>query len=171
MFSLSRAVIFALGILTFIPEAISYDAPPSHLPVEKRQDSASILINHGPTSQSVSLSSLEQSLPMYAVKGLASPDETLTEYQGVLMSDVLRKVGASEAKVLTLRATDGYAVEIARKDWEKWPLLIATRHEDAPLKLRSRGPARLIYPIELYPEISRAYVYNKSIWMLEVIEW
>ena len=92
-------------------------------------------------------------------------------FQGVLLSDVLRLVGAHEAEAVTLRASDGYAADVPREDWERWPLVLATRADGELLDARARGPARLLYPVHLHPELDDRIYVDRSVWLLSEIEW
>jgi len=77
------------------------------------------------------------------------------EVEGPLLSDVLKKAGASGATA-TVTAIDGYAPDIALADLEKWPVVLALKSNGEWLGLGGRGPGWIIYPVDDHPEIPHA---------------
>lgn len=129
-----------------------------------------ILLTQGGATRDLAIEEIER-LPMVEIEGRASPDEPMTVFQGVLLSDLVRMIGADEASGLIVRASDGYSADIPREDWERWPIVVATRVGQERLTVRRRGPARIIYPIVRYPELdTRAYI-DRSVWLIAEIEW
>lgn len=129
-----------------------------------------LVITHAGTARTVTLAEFE-TLPLFELTGRTSPDEEPTRFQGVLLRDALRLAGAESARQITLRASDGYAIEIPREDWETWPVLLATRAEGQPITVRQRGPARILYPQGLYPDLQKRVYTDRSIWLLTELDW
>lgn len=162
--ALALAFLFSVCVPSFA------ETLPSYAPPEGSSSSAELLASDGTTEKKVKISELE-ALPMVEIEGRASPNEALTRFQGPLLKDVIEFVGASEATAVTLRGLDGYAMEIPREDWANWPVLVATRANGTPLTTRMRGPARIIYPVALFPELTKRAYNDRSVWLLERIEW
>ncbi|MEM7213954.1 MAG: hypothetical protein AAF423_00320 [Pseudomonadota bacterium] len=78
--------------------------------------------------------------------------KTLT-FQGPLLSDVLKAVGAEGTKLI-VRALDGYAPEIPVADVEKYPVILALKTDGKYLGIGDRGPSWIIYPRNDYTELA-----------------
>jgi len=59
---------------------------------------------------------------------------------------------------------------IPREDWEKWPVILATRQDGEPLERRTQGPARVVYPIDDHPELNAADYKPRWVWTIKKIE-
>lgn len=96
-------------------------------------------------------------------------DETVT-YTGVLLSDLFRFADISaDATTAHMVALDGYEVEIAIEDTEKWPILLATRADGDYMSIDNYGPTRVVFPYNSYPEIDEIQYNDLWIWNLETI--
>lgn len=135
-----------------------------------RATAGQILLRHDGATRDLTIEEIE-SLPKVEIQGNASPDEPVTMFQGVLLSDLVEMIGAGEAKGLIVRASDGYSADIPREDWERWPIVVATRVGQERLTLRQRGPARIIYPVDRYPELDGRTYIDRSVWLIVEIEW
>jgi hypothetical protein len=92
------------------------------------------------------------------------------KFEGVLLRDVLRLAGMENAEAVTVRAEDGYRQTIPREDWEKWPLILATRQDGQALTKRTQGPTRIVYPLNDYPELDTPDYKPRWIWTITSIE-
>ncbi|GGK41833.1 hypothetical protein [Salinarimonas ramus] len=110
-------------------------------------------------------------LPQHEMPSGMSLDPAGLTFSGALLSDVLVLIGAADAPSVTLRAVDGYAAVVPREDWERWPLVLATRVDGRPMTLRDRGPARLLYPVNAHPELDERTYIDRSVWMIDEIAW
>ena len=91
-------------------------------------------------------------------------------FEGALLREVLRLAGIEKAESVTVRAEDGYTQTIPREDWEKWPLLLATRQDGEALTRRTQGPTRIVYPLNDYPELDTPDYKPRWIWTITSIE-
>ncbi len=91
-------------------------------------------------------------------------------YEGVLLSDLLKKVGMHGQKKLLIKAIDDYAVTIPREDWTRWPVLLATRRDGKLLSLRNKGPTRLIFPMALDEKLAVRSMGSHWAWMIKSFE-
>lgn len=91
-------------------------------------------------------------------------------YTGVLMSDLRKFVGASEAaKSMHIVALDDYGVDISVQDMEKWPILLATRTNGEYMDVENSGPTRIIFPYHNY-SIDPVKYNDFWIWNLKSME-
>jgi hypothetical protein len=92
-------------------------------------------------------------------------------YTGVLMSKLLEVAGASEsATTAHFTAVDNYQVDIAIADIQKWPILLATRSNDALMALEAGGPTRVAFPYDQYDDIDQLTYKDSWIWSITEIE-
>lgn len=117
------------------------------------------------SSRTVSIADIE-ALPMVRVVTQTPWEEGVFQFEGVLLSDFLEWTGAADAASITVRGQDGYSAEIPRSDWTKWPLILATRQDGKPLEVRSRGPARIIYPIDQFPDLDADEYAHRAVWLI-----
>jgi hypothetical protein len=87
-------------------------------------------------------------------------------FEGVLMSDLLRRVGASGKSVLAAALND-YMVEIPMEHFERYPVLLALKHNGEFMRIREKGPLWLIYPRDDYQELGARSMNRFWIWQLE----
>jgi hypothetical protein len=93
------------------------------------------------------------------------------EFSGVLLADVLDTVGASAgATRMHFVAIDDYEVEISIADARKWPVLLATRMDGQLMSVEDKGPLRVVFPYDQFPEIDRLAYKDLWIWSLESLE-
>lgn len=93
------------------------------------------------------------------------------EFSGVLLADVLDTVGASSASThLRFVAIDDYEVQISIADARRWPVLLATKMDGQPMTVEDKGPTRIVWPYDQYPEIDRLTYKDLWIWSLETLE-
>ena len=106
-----------------------------------------------------------QSLGMHKLR-TSNPFETgIHEFEGVLLRDVLSKVGATGSK-LTAYALDGYAVEIPVEDAGKYQVLLALVWNGKPMTVRNKGPIWVIYPVDRFDDLKDEKYSARSIWQL-----
>jgi hypothetical protein len=164
---LSVFAVFA-GVVRAPAAGLPAYSPPAGAAQEQMK--ATIRVVGNGATRDITIREIEQ-LPMVEIEGRATAEEAVSRFQGVLLSDLLKALGGGDAPAVTLRASDGYAEEVPRGDWERWPLVVATRLDGKPLSVRSRGPARLIYPTVIYPELYDHVYVDRSVWLLSEIGW
>jgi hypothetical protein len=88
-----------------------------------------------------------QALPAVEIRPTVEYDGRPHVLAGPLLEQVLAAVGvAPDAPVqLTLRALDGYAVQVPLADARRWRMLLATRMDGRPLALGGLGPQWAVY--------------------------
>lgn len=116
-----------------------------------------------------SLASLE-ALGMYQLSTHTFWPEDDGNYQGVLLTDLLKDVGLKGLTGIQISAIDGFSQVIPKEDWQNWPLLLATRRDNAPISLRKKGPIRLMYPRDMDKKLEDGIYRLRWIWMINKIE-
>lgn len=91
-------------------------------------------------------------------------------YAGPLLVDVLRQAGLDKAEAVRIRARDGFSQILPRQDWEKWPVMLATRYNGKPMGVHEKGPLRVIYPRDMSPELSDSIYRLRWVWLVDSIE-
>ncbi|MDA0996888.1 MAG: molybdopterin-dependent oxidoreductase [Proteobacteria bacterium] len=91
-------------------------------------------------------------------------------YQGVLLADFLKLTGIDGAKEIRVTAIDGFSQIIPSSDWQRWPVVLATRRDGKPLTIRAKGPARVIYPRDMDPQLSESVYRLRWVWLIKLIE-
>ena len=89
-------------------------------------------------------------------------------FEGVLMRDLLEGLGA-EAKKVTVVALNDYKIDIPAEDFSKYPVLLATKMDGKPLRIRDKGPLWLIYPQDDFPELQNKPTQAKWVWQIKAM--
>lgn len=97
------------------------------------------------------------------------PDDDGT-YEGPLLRDVLKSAGLDQAASVRVRAHDGFSQVLPREDWQKWPVMLATRRDGKPMSPRHKGPLRIIYPRDMAPELADTVYRLRWVWLVDTIE-
>lgn len=90
-------------------------------------------------------------------------------YEGVLLIDLLFHAGIKNCTSIVVTALDDYQVGIPCEDFEKWPVLLATRREGKTMSIRKKGPIRIIYPKDIGGEIALSDMRSRWIWAIKTI--
>ncbi|WP_249690598.1 hypothetical protein [Stappia sp. WLB 29] len=167
--SVARMFAALLGTVVLLAATLTAQAT-GVSPSDSATAAGYILLTQDGVTRDLAIEEIER-LPTVEIQGNASPDEPVTTFRGVLLSDLVEMIGAGEAEGLIVRASDGYSADIPREDWERWPIVVATRVGQERLTLRQRGPARIVYPIARYPELDGRTYVDRSVWLIVEIEW
>jgi hypothetical protein len=90
-------------------------------------------------------------------------------FEGVLMRDLLNKVGAAGEKV-TVVALNDYKVDIPMSDFKNFPVILAYRMDGQALRVKDKGPLWIIYPADEFPELNNKQTQNKWVWQVKEIQ-
>ncbi len=94
--------------------------------------------------------------------------EGMVNFQGVLVREVLKRVGA-HGKTVTASVINDYAVKIPVSDFRKYEVILAMSQDGKPLQIRSKGPLWIIYPWSERPNLRSETYHNRSVWQLRSI--
>lgn len=84
------------------------------------------------------------------------------------MSALLDLVGA-EGETVQARALDGYNVDIPMADLRNYPVILAMKMDGKVMRVRSKGPLWIIYPVDQYEELQAESFSGRSIWQLTTL--
>ena len=86
-----------------------------------------------------------------------------TPYRGILLSDTWELCGGSaDATVATMVAKDGIELDIAKKDLEAWPIMVAYQVDGENLIDDLGGPVKLVFPADA----RETYADDQWMWWL-----
>lgn len=95
--------------------------------------------------------------------------EGITKFSGVRLDVLLRYVGADTNKLQAF-AYDGYHSTLQDLDFEKYPVIVATRRDNKPMSVRNLGPLWIIFPFDDYPELISEKNNANCVWQLRALE-
>ncbi len=90
-------------------------------------------------------------------------------FEGPILSELLDAVGCQGTQ-LRVTALNDYTTTIPVEDARKWPVILATHMDGAPLTIRQKGPLFVIYPFDEYPKLFNEMYFFRSAWQVRRIE-
>lgn len=91
------------------------------------------------------------------------------KFSGTSFKDILTEVGIT-GKIVRVHALNDYWVDIPMSDVDKYNIILASKRNDTPLKVRDFGPYFVIYPLdEHYEELNKPIFYSRFVWQVEHI--
>ena len=90
-------------------------------------------------------------------------------FRGVLMSDLLRRVGAEGSDVRAVALND-YHHDIDSELVAETPLLLTTHLDGKPMKIRHKGPVWLMLPLSDHPQFNTKRYHELLIWQLKTLD-
>lgn len=118
----------------------------------------------------------EFDLAMLEAIGGATTDTTTAwtegkgHFEGVLVSKLMERVGASGDTAVTVAIND-YKVEIPVSDFGRYPVILAYRLNGEQLKIRDKGPLWIVYPQDDHPELKTKETQAKWVWQVKEIRF
>lgn len=110
-------------------------------------------------------------LPMLEKLGMVS-FETNTpwysgpmKFEGVLMTELMKKVGATGTK-LTAVALNDYTTEIPMSDFAQYQPILAIKRNGEYMPVKDKGPLFIVYPYDKNPELKSQKFYSRSAWQV-----
>jgi len=91
------------------------------------------------------------------------------QFEGVLMRDVLRRVGATGSAVL-LTALNDYTVQVPVQDFDAFDAVLAWAMNDELLQAKDKGPLWLVYPRSQHQELRDIRYDYRWVWQLVHVE-
>jgi len=131
-------------------------------------DKIVLTINTPGDPQKYSLADIEK-LGLHRLKTTTYWQEDDGVYEGVLLKTLLEDAGIADSNKIRITALDNYSAEIPKEDWEKWPILLATRRDGKAMSVRKRGPLRIIYPKDLGGEVADTVMRVRWVWAIKQI--
>jgi len=92
------------------------------------------------------------------------------EYSGPRFSALLKAVGATGTNSVVVTALNDYTGKVPIDDIVNLNLILATRKNGKPLKIREKGPLFVIYPFSDRPDIYDEVHFCRSVWQIKSME-
>jgi hypothetical protein len=92
------------------------------------------------------------------------------EFEGVLLSKLIDRVGASGATAVAIALND-YKVEIPVADFARYPVILAYSMDGQMLRIRDKGPLWIIYPQDDFPALKTKETQAKWVWQVKEIHF
>jgi len=109
-----------------------------------------------PTLEGIGSAGFETSTPWYT-----GP----VRFDGVLMTDLMRAVGASGTTVRAIALND-YTTDIPMSDFAQFGVLLAIKRNGNYMPVRDKGPLFIVYPFDRSPELQAHQFYSRSAWQI-----
>ncbi len=90
-----------------------------------------------------------------------------TDFQGVLLETILKRVGAHDDTTAITYALNDYVVEIPLKDASPDGPLVATRMNGQFMPVKQFGPLFVVYNFDKHSEWLNNAMYARCIWQLQ----
>ncbi|WP_374449784.1 molybdopterin-dependent oxidoreductase [Stella sp.] len=90
-------------------------------------------------------------------------------FEGPLMRDLLKKVGASGTEIVAVALND-YKVKIPIADFDKFNVILAHRRDGKAMPVRDKGPLWIMYPFDDNPSLKTDLYFARCAWQLKAIE-
>jgi hypothetical protein len=121
-----------------------------------------------PAAVTVDLAALEQ-MPHHTIATSTPWTEGVSSYEGVLLRDLLPRVGVSGATV-KLTALNDYAITIPADDFDKYDVVLAYSRNGQAMPVRDKGPRWVVYPLDGHPEVNNEDIHSRMIWQVRRLE-
>ena len=125
-------------------------------------------LNNGAGRADFDLAMLD-ALPQHSFVTSTPWFKSARKFSGPLVRDLLAAVGA-QSQTLVAVALNDYKIEIPLDDVRRYPVLLATRLDDQPMRVRDKGPLFIIYPFDASADLRSERYYSRSAWQLRHLE-
>ncbi|WOC16099.1 molybdopterin-dependent oxidoreductase [Pseudochrobactrum sp. MP213Fo] len=110
-----------------------------------------------------------RTLPPARLETTTAVTDGVHRFDGVLMRDLLAHVG-SYGTVVTARALNDYAIEIAVEEFDQFDVLVAYELDGKPLLPSDKGPLWIVYPRDQHAELQDIRFDYRWVWQLKSLE-
>ena len=114
------------------------------------------------------LAALEQ-LPHHTIATATPWTEGVSSYEGVLLRDLLDRLGIAGATV-KLTALNDYSITIPAADFDKYDVVLAYARDGMAMPVRDKGPLWVVYPLDDHPELNNEDTHAKMIWQVRRLD-
>ncbi|MBO1518599.1 molybdopterin-dependent oxidoreductase [Oceanisphaera pacifica] len=95
--------------------------------------------------------------------------EGKVHFRGVLLQDLLQRVGAKHHKVRAVALNEYYhEMDLSRPELDQ--LLLATHQNGKPMKIRDKGPIWLMLPLSELKQLNKKQYHELLIWQLKLLD-
>lgn len=144
------------------PATGAAEQPPARLPV---------IFLHGNAfndkARQVTVDALDKLAPGTSWSVTDPYRQRAVRYSGIQLRDLVAAL-APGAQTVRMRAVNDYITTFERSEWEKLPILLATRDDGARMTVANKGPARIVY-FQTPENAMRMQVHGPK-WIWQVID-
>lgn len=90
-------------------------------------------------------------------------------FTGVRLSDLFDAIGAEPESFVAI-GLDDYKFTVTDVDIDKYPVIVAYKHNGDYMSVRRLGPLRILFPFDDYPELLTHKNESSSVWQLLEME-
>lgn len=106
-----------------------------------------------------------EALGTEALSTTTSWTDGIQEFSGIPLRKVMSAVGA-RGKTVEAIALNDYTYEIEIEDFSRFPVILATKLNGRPLKVRDKGPLWIVYPLDDFREPEQIQIERRMVWQL-----
>ena len=165
--SLKPLLILLFTIILGMPVAAQSPEPVDLVPMDLL-DAELVVIRSDGTEQRYSPRTLE-TFATYRLRTTTPWREDPADFEGVLLSDVLKDNGLNSMSAIRVTAENDFGATLQRDLWQSVPILVATRVDGRPLSRRERGPIQFVVGADAYAA-SDLVTEAHLVWMAARIE-
>jgi len=113
-----------------------------------------------------------EALPIHRIKTATVWTDGVKTFEGVLVRDLLSRVGATTTQSTLVRASalNDYAIEIPATDFQRFDVLLAWSMDGQQLMMRDKGPLWIVYPRDQVRELRDERYDQRWVWQLSRLE-
>ncbi|MFC7395763.1 molybdopterin-dependent oxidoreductase [Chelatococcus sp. GCM10030263] len=113
-----------------------------------------------------------EALPRHQLKTSTVWTDGVKTFDGVLLRDVLARVGAAKGEGTIVKATalNDYSIDIAVADFDRFDVLLAWSMDGERLTVRDKGPLWIVYPRDQFSELHDERYDQRWAWQLNRLE-
>jgi hypothetical protein len=110
-----------------------------------------------------------KALPRIRLDTTTAVTDGVRKFDGFLMRDLLKLVGAEGATV-SASALNDYVIEFAAEEFERFDVLVAYEMDGEPLLPSDKGPLWIVYPRDQHPELQDIRYDYRWVWQLRRLD-
>jgi hypothetical protein len=110
-----------------------------------------------------------QSLPVTEFTTNTPWSDGVQQFEGVRVDVLLNAAGAQGTGFVAV-GLDDYKFTVSGIDFDRYPVIVAYRHNGEPISVRNLGPLRIVMPFDDYPELLTPKNESSCVWQLVRME-
>ncbi|HEV7371114.1 molybdopterin-dependent oxidoreductase [Arenibaculum sp.] len=151
----------ALGLLLWTAEAAALEKPAGDIVLTV---GGQVSETNAPSAAVFDMAMLS-ALPQTKFEATTRWTDTAV-FEGVLLRDLLEAVGAEGTQIVAT-ALNEFSATIPMDDVVELPVLLATRVNGEPMKVRDFGPLWIVYDVDGRPDLQNLQTERKMVWQLK----
>lgn len=114
---------------------------------------------------------MKQEKDFIKFKTTSKYDKVALEFEGLPSDKFISFFGGDKIKKIKFKAIDGYAIELTKAEWDKFPFLFVVKTNGEFLSPKEKGTFRLMWDFDGKKETSAEVFAPKAIWQITEIEF